>query len=380
LRRPVFAESATDETKRDTDDTAERALSRYQKGDPPMRGSPAWGQPVTQDQSEALHFTTAAPPCGVATERFSTDDWPEHQRRSAAADFYAGVFRQDVEPIPGEPFLMHGRIRHIPGLRLMSAKTLGLVARRRAEHVSNDDVLISIILEGERIVTHRGREFVVRSGEAQVCNDAEPGAITIPNLHRYISLRIPANAVARDAKIKSHRSHIVPSRNEALGLLRGYLPVLAGAQLQPTSEAWRLAVTHVQDLVTMMVAPPHRSAEIAERPGSHAARLHALKDDVLRNLEHGDVSIDAISARHRMSPRQVQRLFGREGSTFSEFVLERRLAFAHRLLTDPRRSAEKIASIAFTAGFGDVSYFYRVFRRRYDVLPSDVRAMARRDH
>src|SRR5688500_8280088 len=123
-----------------------------------MRGSPTRGQPVTQAQSEALHFTTDAPPRGVATERFSTDDWPEHQRRSAAADFYAGVFRQDVEPIPGESFLMHGTIRHIPGLRFMSAKTLGLVARRRTEHVSNDDVLISIILEGERIVTHRGRE------------------------------------------------------------------------------------------------------------------------------------------------------------------------------------------------------------------------------
>jgi AraC-like DNA-binding protein len=194
---------------------------------------------VTQARSEALHFTTDAPPPGAATERFSTDDWPEHQRRSAAADFYAGVFRQDVEPIPGESFLMHGTIRHIPGLRFMSA-------------------------------------------------------------------------------------------------------------------------------------------ESAERPGLGAACLHALKDDVLRNLEHGDVSIDAIAARHRMSPRQVQRLFGREGGTFSEFVLNARLAHAHRLLTDPLHAGEKIATIAFAAGFGDVSYFYRAFRHRYDLLPSDLRAAARR--
>jgi AraC-like DNA-binding protein len=32
---------------------------------------------------------------------------------------------------------------------------------------------------------------------------------------------------------------------------------------------------------------------------------------------------------------------------------------------------------AFAAGFGDVSYFYRAFRRRYGMLPSDVRAQAR---
>jgi AraC-like DNA-binding protein len=34
----------------------------------------------------------------------------------------------------------------------------------------------------------------------------------------------------------------------------------------------------------------------------------------------------------------------------------------------------------FAAGFGDVSYFYRAFRRRYDVLPTDVRVQARVQH
>jgi hypothetical protein len=51
-----------------------------------------------------------------------------------------------------------------------------------------------------------------------------------------------------------------------------------------------------------------------------------------------------------------------------------RLAYAHRLLTDPRQAGEKIASIAFAAGFGDLAYFYRVFRRRYDALRTDIRA------
>ena len=64
------------------------------------------------------------------------------------------------------------------------------------------------------------------------------------------------------------------------------------------------------------------------------------------------------------------------GTTFSEYVLEQRLALARRLLADPRQRREKIASVAFAAGFGDLSYFYRAFRRRYDELPTDVRARA----
>jgi AraC-like DNA-binding protein len=35
-----------------------------------------------------------------------------------------------------------------------------------------------------------------------------------------------------------------------------------------------------------------------------------------------------------------------------------------------------VSSIALDAGFGDISYFNRAFRRRYGATPSDVRAQA----
>jgi AraC-like DNA-binding protein len=36
----------------------------------------------------------------------------------------------------------------------------------------------------------------------------------------------------------------------------------------------------------------------------------------------------------------------------------------------------KIATIALDAGFGDLSYFNRTFRRRFGVAPSELRAAA----
>ena len=35
-----------------------------------------------------------------------------------------------------------------------------------------------------------------------------------------------------------------------------------------------------------------------------------------------------------------------------------------------------VSSIAYDVGFGDLSYFNRTFRRRFDVTPSQVRAQA----
>ena len=54
-------------------------------------------------------------------------------------------------------------------------------------------------------------------------------------------------------------------------------------------------------------------------------------------------------------------------------VLEQRLVRAARLLRDPRHLARKVSDIAYLAGFNDMSYFHRAFRRRFGMTPSDMR-------
>lgn len=107
---------------------------------------------------------------------------------------------------------------------------------------------------------------------------------------------------------------------------------------------------------------------------SRAARLRAIKTDVLQALGDHDLTVTAIAARHHVTPRYVQMLFESEGTTYSRFLLLQRLAVAHRMLCDPRFAARTVSAIALEAGFGDLSHFNRDFRRRYGESPSDVRA------
>jgi methylphosphotriester-DNA--protein-cysteine methyltransferase len=62
--------------------------------------------------------------------------------------------------------------------------------------------------------------------------------------------------------------------------------------------------------------------------------------------------------------------------TIGQYVLDQRLALACRRLRDTRLAGRTISSIAHDAGFGDLSYFNRTFRRRYGVTPSGARAPA----
>ena len=86
------------------------------------------------------------------------------------------------------------------------------------------------------------------------------------------------------------------------------------------------------------------------------------------------MSVATVAARRGVTQRYVHKLFEAEVAAFSEFVLVRRLEFARRLLADRRLLSRSITSIAFDAGFSDLSHFNRAFRRRFNATPTEARA------
>lgn len=232
-------------------------------------------------------------------------------------------------------------------------------------------------LAGERTLVQGNREITSRAGEALVTGSADTGVAYIAWGNRYISLCIPLKALG-GAVLTSPSPRVVASDNEALRLLRSYLRLL-GARSPMTPQLQRLAVAHVHELVIAMLGP--RSADpVQPAHGMRAARLHTIKQDVICNLGLADVSIGALAARHRLTPRSIQMLFEEENSTLTDFVLGERLERARRRLSEPRHAADKISTIAYDCGFGDLSYFNRVFRARFGATPSQVRVQTQRRH
>jgi len=110
--------------------------------------------------------------------------------------------------------------------------------------------------------------------------------------------------------------------------------------------------------------------------GVRAARLRAVKADIMANLGARGLSLAVVAMRHNISPSYVRKLFESEGTSFTDFVLSERLARARRLIADPVSAGRTIGDIALEAGFGDLSYFNRAFRRRFGDTPSGIRADA----
>jgi AraC-like DNA-binding protein len=180
----------------------------------------------------------------------------------------------------------------------------------------------------------------------------------------------------------------ISERSATMPLLRAYTNVLLEQSPAGNSLLARSAPEHIIDLIgavvdTTRTGPGNDSggtaAGFARRRGIAAARLYAIKADIREHLDDSDLSITRLAARHGISPRTIRSLFESDHTTFTEFVLAQRLAQVHRRLVDPRFAGHMISTIAFEAGFGDLSYFNHAFRRRYGATPSDIRAAAPRD-
>lgn len=129
----------------------------------------------------------------------------------------------------------------------------------------------------------------------------------------------------------------------------------------------------MHDLVALAVGATRDVTDAARGRGLRAARLQAAKAHIMAHLSQQDLSMESVARDQNVTPRYIRKLFETENASFSEFVLAQRLTSAHRMLGDPRLATQSISSIAFAAGFGDISYFNRTFRRHFGATPSEVR-------
>jgi AraC-like DNA-binding protein len=128
---------------------------------------------------------------------------------------------------------------------------------------------------------------------------------------------------------------------------------------------------HLVDLVTLALGSRPDDGEVAQQRGHTQARLALMKADIADGLADSTLGIEAVARRYGLSARQAQRLFEQDGTTFTEFLLEQRLLLARKMLADPANAWRKINDIAYSAGFADVSYFNRSFRRRRNGFRSE---------
>lgn len=310
--------------------------------------------------------------------RFSTDTLPERERLPYLREaFGRSIIGLDLEPLQGGPIKLTASLHAFDGLRAISTQTSGMAIRRTRQLLAdgNDDLVLSINLSGVCLPSQVGRECRLDAGAAVLMSCADVGGFVRPRQARYLTLFVPRrrlSAMAVDPEDALVRP--IPADTEALRLLVEYVATALRKQRLTSPELRQLFTSHVHDLIALAVGATRETGEAARGRGLRAAMLSAVKNDIIGRLDNEGLCVADAAARRGVTARYVQMLFESEGTTFTQYVLEQRLARALRMLADRRHQSRSITAIAFEVGFGNLSYFNRTFRRHFGMTPSDARS------
>jgi len=285
------------------------------------------------------------------------------------------------EPLTGDRYWSTATAIALPNLGIATSTVMPATIRRTSKLLTdgNDNLRLIMVRRSTTgaIATQFEREIAVDPGGAVVLSNSEQSSITFPSQVRLLAVNLRRQMLRpllRDFDAILARP--ISNHIDGLRLLSTYCEGLIQESELNSTDAVRLVVTQVYDLAALIMGATRDAAEIAKGRGLHVARLRAIKADIAEKLASPNLSVQAFAMRQGVSSRYVQILFEEQGTTFSQYVTGQRLARAYRLLTDARFAGRGITSVAFDVGFGDLTYFNRVFRRCYGVTPSEVRAGA----
>jgi AraC-like DNA-binding protein len=307
----------------------------------------------------------------------STDSFPEKQRLTLWREIYGrNITNVDIETIGDEPFHANVTFQRLPGMGIVSGSRTAAHYHVTRQHLAcaGDDVGLTMMLSGASAMQQLGREIVQRPGSGVLISPADPSITTRYRPGNFATVIMPRPALAALVpNLGDAYARQIPAESEALRLLQTYIGTLHRGDALKMPELAQACASHIIDLAALAIgAKPDVAHEALER-GVAAARLQAIKKEIGDYLADHNLSAAMIAIRHGVTPRYVHKLFERDGTTFSAFVVARRLARALQMLKDARFATRTISTIALECGFSDLSYFNRTFRRAYGATPSDVR-------
>jgi AraC-like DNA-binding protein len=321
----------------------------------------------------------AFPPSDFRLLRFWSDDYPASRRLAEWTDVLSRMLiKAQVEPLNDTPFQVDACLRALPGVHFGAGLWGPSITRRTRAIASADSKGFYILVNTEGPLRIRmNEESLLDEGDAIFLSCAQEVNIVRPVAGRLTCARVdaaPFKALVPDAE--SLNGLVVRRGNEALRLLTTYLRDIDDKQALTNPEVRRIVIAHIFHLIALVLNTTRDDARANLQASPSVARLRAIRQYVADHLADQELSIARVAGANHLSARQVQRLFEADDTTFSEFLLLKRLQSVHQVLTDPRQTHRSISDIALASGFGDVSYFNRAFRSHYGASPTAIRHAA----
>ena len=307
-------------------------------------------------------------------ERVSTDGLRLARRAQDWNEIYSGILAA-ADFIPYEENFSAGlMVSRVGPLSVARLATGRCAIRRTAAHIDRSSPkLYSIIVQanGSGSFAQFGNRAMLRPGDFALCDHSLPHLRLLERGADTLLIRVPAEVMGdylpRPERLCGRRlpgsMGLVPA---AALLARG---LWANLEQGLPSKYEDCVAHHLLELIAISYATVFGSTEALDR----CSKVRAYIDD---RLHDPGFNLAMLAAEMALSPAEIHELFAEYGESLRSYLLRRRLDEATRRLRDERWRGHTIAEIAHCCGFTSNAMFARVFRKRYDVTPTEYRGMA----
>jgi AraC-like DNA-binding protein len=216
---------------------------------------------------------------------------------------------------------------------------------------------------------------VVRPGQILAKDFTRPAAATWQGSHRGLNLHLPrltVEAAVGDKITQLHGAVLSPARLSPM--LGTQLIALAKMAPRATGAVRAAALDAAVDLAISVLR-----CELGARfedEANDAGLFAAAQIFIRRHLGSSRLSPGLIARHLRCSRAHLYRVFAGRGETVAGSLREHRLLRAHALLAAKAGGGMSIGDVAYRCGFENPVHFARLFRARFGLNPSTLKAAA----
>jgi AraC-like DNA-binding protein len=277
----------------------------------------------------------------------------------------------------GAPYSGRLVLRTFGGLGLMECQLDSpagsnalFVSERTRPHVARShslEYIVSIWLGGENELDTFGQIHTGQAGDFTVTSTDNPIRVQVPKRGHACNLSLPASwDRVGDTRLEQVFGKLFSAGDWRHHGLAEYARHLLAS---PNALALPGASEKLRGVIALALDPRAKSEH-------QAGLLAMIQNHVDVRFADPDLGPDRVAAAFDISVRYLHRLFSTSGSSFTEYLIEQRLARARLMLADPRCRERKILAVVYECGFRNINHFGLRFRVRFGLTPGEFRQQA----
>ena len=252
-----------------------------------------------------------------------------------------------------------------------SGATIQSASWPEVRNTQDNSLLLEFQHAGRSASVIDGRVSLLNPGDFVLFDKTRPFSVNFNRFATMVVIRLPHQELARRALDLDRVVGVHRSGDAGPGAMLSSFVRTTWDQLQRGGgEEW---ADSLGEVMWRLIDLSMRSEDAFEARSSRQTQSrHRARAFIERHLCDPALDIGAVADHMKVTPRYVQMLFAEVATTPSGYIMERRLNLVAEQLR--RGPGQSVSEIAYAAGFNDLSYFSRAFRKRFGVSARDYRA------